>query len=384
MRSGKPQGHTDFGDLAVADSDWQDLPGTGALPALSTGGLHTVQRVRQQLEALVLPEPHRVPRLALPPGECAPGAWRQLQALAAAAAQSDAADPRLIALTQQALHLLPAGGLTPAMLAARPCTEAPDPHDAYFRVVRTGEDGGLVWLRALLGGLQCYLGELHGSRVAPDQAVIGEALCGLWATAMGLSTRPAAPPLQAMVHWQARQALPLEPAVRRWLRGHQVFAVLTQGLIATLASLRHAVAAGPATGVALALARMTLLYRASAAAFRFTADFDPAHYTGAIRPSMSEPHVPSGFSGTLSSDHGHLVRQLSALRAPLARARALCPAGYQAMAQALALVYDDHRRVCEHFDGAQRPSLLTGSHSGDRAAADMLDRFKVRRVGMLA
>ncbi|MES2718280.1 MAG: hypothetical protein V4795_21095 [Pseudomonadota bacterium] len=189
------------------------------------------------------------------------------------------------------------------MQTARPCTEACDPHDAHFRVVRTGEDGGLVWLRALLGGLQCYLGELHGSRVAPDQAVIGEALCGLWATAMRLPTRPAAPPLQAMVHWQARQALPLEPAVRRGLRGHQVFAVLIQGLIATLASLRHAVAAGQATGVALALAlaRMTLLYRASAAAFHFTADFNPAHDTQEVpcqtcpspRPSHTRRASPS-------------------------------------------------------------------------------------------
>jgi hypothetical protein len=180
----------------------------------------------------------------------------------------------------------------------------------------------------------------------------------------------------------AMKARAPEP-VRRWLRGHHVFAAITQGLIWTLHGFEDASERSDPPAIEAHLKRITRLYHASAAAFRFTADFPPEAYTDVIRPSMSEPHVPAGFSGSMSLDHGELVAFLSRLRQPLANARALFPDTYAGMTGALAQVYDDHRWVCERFAGTQGPSLRTDRLCGDNAAVQMIDRFKARRLDML-
>ena len=110
--------------------------------------------------------------------------------------------------------------------------------------------------------------------------------------------------------------------VRRWVRGHQVFAVLTQGLIWSFHRLNQAVEDQDSDATVRALDRLTLMFDASAAGFRFASNFDPLHYTDTIRPSMCEPHVPKGFSGTLSSDHGRLVSLMVGMRPLLAQVQA--------------------------------------------------------------
>jgi hypothetical protein len=170
---------------------------------------------------------------------------------------------------------------------------------------------------------------------------------------------------------------------RRWLRGHHVFAAITQGLIWTLHGFEEASERNDLPAIEAHLTRIARLYHASAAAFRFTADFAPEAYTDIIRPSMCEPYVPAGFSGSMSLDHGALVAHLSRLRQPLSAARALFPQAYADMTGALAQVYDDHRWVCERFAGTKGPSLRTDRLCGDNAAVQMIDRFKARRLDML-
>lgn len=316
----------------------------------------------------------------------------------------------LAALLQQVQpwrRVAPGRGLN---LAATDCLHAPDPHDAYFRIARSA--GGVaagaaaagvaaetsaILVDSLLAALALFVDEAPTACEFHDYAVIGDALLAACISAVGAAGQlpqtpqtPLIPPASLGRHHNSNPAtgprglrMRAPDPVQRWLRGHQLFAALSQGLVITLQRLQQADAQADAAGVEHALLQVALLYDASAAAFRFTADFDPAVYASTIRPSMGEPYTPKGFSGTLSVDHGVLVRQLVALRGPLATAQQLHPAAYQRMRTAIERVYADHKWVCARFDGASVPSLRTSSHAGDSTAVEMLDRFQSRRMGLL-
>jgi hypothetical protein len=289
--------------------------------------------------------------------------------LAADAAARPLEDPGCALAVRTALSLMPQGAVA---------TDLPvDPHDAYFHLSRTGACPEVAYLRGLVAALEVFLSDCADEDEVGDYAAIGDALIELWMTALGVAAAPR--PMRVAVAMKARAPDPL----RRWLRGHHVFAAITQGLIRTLHGFEHSGVPQDRDTTEAHLGRITRLYHASAAAFRFTADFHPEVYTEVIRPSMSEPHVPPGFSGSMSLDHGELVAFLSRLRQPLAAARALCPETYAGMSAALAQVYDDHRWVCERFAGTQGPSLRTDRLCGDNAAVHMIDRFKARRLDML-
>ena len=318
----------------------------------------------------------------------------------------------LAALLQQAQPWRRAASDQGLDLATTDCLRAPDPHDAYFRIARSapgladGSADGLaveapacpsaILVDSLLASLALFVDETPAASEFHDYAVIGDALLAACISAVGADRRLtvaclgrhhtqtpnadlATQPPSAPTPLQMRAPDP----VRRWLRGHQLFAALSQGLVITLQQLQQANAQGDAAGVERALLQVALLYDASAAAFRFTADFDPVVYATTIRPSMCEPYTPKGFSGTLSVDHGVLVRQLVALRGPLATAQQQHPLAYQRMRAAIERVYADHKWVCARFDGASVPSLRTSSHAGESTAVDMLDRFRSRRMGLL-
>jgi len=318
----------------------------------------TVWMIRARVNALLLGQPDDIPpQRMLPLGFSATG-WRDLRYWADASQSCGAEMSSLASLAGRALsHLPEIEGL--AALTVPDCLTAADPHDAYFRIVRIEDRPGVSYLRGLLQALAVFADEAADPSDAEAYQVIPRVLCGLWCDVMGVpladDARQPAPDRPPM------RRLTSDP-VRRWLRGHQIFAVLTQGLIWA----------------------MQLLLDASAAGFRFTADFESVHYRDTIRPSMSEPHVPKGFSGTLSTDHAHLVRMMASLGPLLAQLQQQHPAAHAAMSKALAAVYEDHKLVCERFDGAMVPSLRgQRARTEGPSGTEMLDRFKHRRMAML-
>ena len=343
---------------------------------------HPVWQARSETAALLLGRPDLIEGRSASRTGFSPAGWRELRYWADASHACDATAAALDSLTQRALAHLPVADGTDLVDEPACCLSAADPHDAYFRIRRIDDRPGVSYLRGLLQALAVFAQEARDPLEARAYQVIPRALCSLWCDILDV------PISGGLHHGKLSRSPMLQLAVhpvQRWVRGHQIFASLTQGLIWSMHRLGQA-ADGPPAAVPAALSRVTLLLEASAAAFRFTADFDPQHYRDTIRPSMCEPHVPKGFSGTLSSDHGFLVRQMAAMRPQLARLQISHPESYQAMSNALAMVYEDHKQVCEHFDVAQGPSLRGGLRRDAQAGpsgAEMLDRFKHRRMAML-
>lgn len=288
---------------------------------------------------------------------------------------------RVHALVEQALRML-GPCETPAAPEPADCLTAAEPHDAYFRLQRCEDAPETALLRGQLHGLRVFIDEVQDDADYAAYGLIAQALIQTWCDLVGAPELPAgSTPPGTRPEMLRTTAAP----VRRWLRGHQVFAVLTQGLIWAMKQLPQAVHAPTPQAGACALDRVRLMMDASAVAFRFTADFDPVHYRDTIRPSMSEPHVPPGFSGTLSCDHAHLVRLMASLRPELLELQQRHPEIYAGMRQALAAVYEDHKFVCEQFDGAEAPSLkgAQSRQTSQLSGAEMLDRFKSRRMVMV-
>jgi hypothetical protein len=235
----------------------------------------------------------------------------------------------------------------------------------------------------VLQALTLWCDECEQPHDAAAATALGQALRELWqpdrAQAAGL------PPVTGAALPGARiEAIPAERAVQRWLRGHQIFAVITQGLIVVVQALARAARQGDAPRVEAQVWCLARLYQASAAAFRFTADFPRAHYEGLIRPSMSEPHAPAGFSGTLSPDHACLVRALMAAQPALDLAARVCPDAHTAARQALGAMYADHKLVCARLAGLDQPSIRSSTLTAERhASGELLDRFHERRSQLL-
>ncbi|MFE2709610.1 hypothetical protein [Streptomyces mirabilis] len=158
---------------------------------------------------------------------------------------------------------------------------------------------------------------------------------------------------------------------QRWIQGHRLFFALTQ---ATVVALRHALRAPSPAGCALGLESAAHFLRASASALRITASFDAQDYHDTVRPSMSPPQGPRGFSGLWSADHRVLVQSLRGwgMAAP-AKPSTLRPA-HQRLVEVLTDVHDAHVGVCSRFVGSG-PSLLRGAEPG----AQVLDRLCRRR-----
>lgn len=346
-----------------------------------------VEVIRHQLPAIQLIRPTRLAdlgpalpaRVDLPPADPADHAARVRLRGAIAQAERSLGAPGPKAFATSALDT-----------AARDVLTAPDPHDAYFRVVRLPEGGLPEFRRGVLQALSLWCdecGDLHDAEAA---ASVGEALRGLWrvgldgAPAVATPAAPAAAAPTPTRPSERKAAMPAERAVLRWLRGHQIFAVITQGLILVVQALASAARHGDAGRVEAQVLALAHLYRASAAAFRFTADFPRSHYEQLIRPSMSEPHAPAGFSGTLSPDHACLVRALMAAQPAFDAAARSCPAALAEAREALAAMYADHKLVCARLAGLEQPSIRSAALTADRqASGDLLDRFHERRSQLL-
>jgi len=355
---------------------------------MSSAALERVQQSRLSVPAMWLLPADKVPAAVSTEGLSSVG-WRELRRLAEQARACRPGQVALVTVVTQALAHFPQLSGTDTLGRVRSCLDGGDPHDAYFRVARTGCLPGVGFLRGLVRALAVQADEAVRVEEAVSYGVIQRALVSLWCDAMGVPESDAERRQAAALDQAAAQERPpfrrLAPdPVRRWLRGHQVFAALTQGLIWSFLQLDAAATREDEAETVRALARLRRMFDASAASFRFASDFEPEHYSDTIRPSMREPHVPKGFSGTLSSDHGQLVALMTRLRPLLAQLKTRHPAPYAAMTQALSALYDDHKFVCERFDGAQLGSLRSEGKAGGHTGVEMLERFKTQRLKMVS
>ncbi len=263
-------------------------------------------------------------------------------------------------------------------------------HDSYFRVDRyTGAHPAAAFLHSLLAGYALFLREvIEGGTTLPSErlAAIDCALATMLMRLLGLWLE-AAPP-QTM--WPQAGTAP--SALRRWIRGHQVFAVMTQGLIVAVDQLAARVArtsgdeathAASLGAIETAVEEIVVFFEGSAGALCFTGDFSPAEYCGAIRATMEPPHVPDGFSGVLAADHRVLVNRLKAMRPHWAALRKHSPASHARLTEVLASVYEDHKHVCAQFVGTDRPSLLTVNGAEQTSSTEQLEKFRRSRLRLL-
>jgi hypothetical protein len=248
-------------------------------------------------------------------------------------------------------------------------------HDRYFRVYRVSGRDGDAFLRSILMALELFHGEMesvYGATAAQRFAAVSGGLTALLAFIAGL-------------HLTAVRYVTPEPGelpstaapMRRWVLGHQVFAVLTQGIIFALQEFESQRARG-AHALALAADLMT----ASATAFRFTADFPAPAYQDVVRPSMMSAEVGEGFSGLLSVDHRRLVSVLVRLRPLMAETAVAMAAEHQRLTAALNHVYGDHKFVCARFGGTEKPSLRC-PNSSPLPGVEQLERYQQARTELL-
>ncbi|WP_370943875.1 hypothetical protein AB5J62_32830 [Amycolatopsis sp. cg5] len=161
--------------------------------------------------------------------------------------------------------------------------------------------------------------------------------------------------------------------LRRWIIGHQVFAVLMQGLIMRTAALINPPAHhDPAAD----LAGLTRLFRASGAALRYTGQVHPRYYRDDIRPSM-----PARFSGLMAADHHHLLQRLRVAHPILLRHADSHPAALVELRQAWASAYADHTEVCARLVGSGTPSLLGTEHG--QPAVESLEHYRRSRLSTI-
>lgn len=188
---------------------------------------------------------------------------------------------------------------------------------------------------------------------------------------------PPAPPPPA-----ARSGARDNDALRRWVRGHHVFMVLSQGMAVALDVLCSCADSGRLEQATASAVVADVLMRASAGALAFAGDATPADYSAQIRPTLMPPVAPPKMSGLHWRDHEALILRLRRSGAAwewLAERRPGLVDGFRA---SLSHTYESHRGVCARFVGDQVPSLLATGRSR-RSAVGVLEQLHGNRLGFL-
>jgi hypothetical protein len=248
-------------------------------------------------------------------------------------------------------------------------------HDAYFNVRRVEHDVAAVFLQSVVAGRLIFLREVEESPVAisvTELMRIDRGFADLLGCLFGGEIESAA----HVTAWETRGET-VNPK-RRWVRGHLVFAALTQGLILAFQSLGVALRGGNGKEVARWADLAISLLKASAGAFILTGDFPPEEYENTIRPSMMPPAAPVCLSGLMSADHRCLAQIMRDMRPALKSLAEQEPTRHHQMVAAVNLVYDSHVHVCERFVGA-KPSLLTEGRT-QRSGPSLIEQFRTLRL----
>jgi hypothetical protein len=164
----------------------------------------------------------------------------------------------------------------------------------------------------------------------------------------------------------------------RWVVGHQIFAMLSQGLIYSFRALGQAIRSGNNDEILRWADLSICLLRGSGAAFVWTGDFSTEEYMNTVRPSMMPPVSSLNLSGLMSIDHRVFVQTVRDLTPALKALHEHHPDRHDRLRQELSEVYSRHIHVCERFVG-ERPSLLTERHA-KKSGPELIEQFKKLRM----
>jgi hypothetical protein len=261
-------------------------------------------------------------------------------------------------------------------VAANPRASDGHVHDAYFAVERGDPTDPTVQLDGILAAVvSLWLEAQDRSSVRGDLEELAAGLALSFRIATGHDAVRIGLPAAA-----ATSADRYAAAATRWLRGHQIFLVLIQAMIQIVGTMADLAQSADRDA---AMAMLTTLFEASAAAMRHTANFEPEVYDRMIRPSMAPPYIVNGFSGLFSSDHRQLVQLLRSEGGRLRTGAFACPHLQHKMIAALGKLYDDHGAVCSQFVGAEERSLLVRKDV-NATALEQIEKFKRSRVRLIS
>lgn len=248
-------------------------------------------------------------------------------------------------------------------------------HDAFFKIRRVEGNRAPALILSLLAARRLFLCDVEegGVRISHLKLeLIDQSLAELTFCLLGLDSSQA----HRVTQWDGAQA-PVA-AMTRWVRGHQIFAALTQGLVFTFQSLGRATRAGNSRDVEKWADLSILLLRGSACAFEFTGDFPAEDYEKLIRRKMSPPESEVCLSGLMSVDHRFLVQTIRDVQPALRALSEREPGRHGALSAAMHQVYDSHIHVCERFVG-NKASLLTDGRT-EKSGPELVEHFKRLRL----
>lgn len=154
----------------------------------------------------------------------------------------------------------------------------------------------------------------------------------------------------------------LESANIRWKVGHQALHVYLVTINTILEESTSAIADDNRERLVTCFVDLTILYDATTSSMEYTADFPRDLYVNSVRPSMTPPTLPPGFSGSLNTEHRLMTSGLNAISKALLKAyggdRNIWPPAvaesWVAVRRARFENLRRHKLVCERFvsDGA--------------------------------
>src|ERR1700686_2471516 len=138
-------------------------------------------------------------------------------------------------------------------------------HDAYFHIQRVENDAPAVFARTVFSARLILLEEVEEAPSNPDASsqLIDRALADLTSSLQGGVVTA-----RYVTAWEPTSGS--RQAMRRWIRGHQLFAALTQGVIFSFQSMARALRAGKSQEVQRWADLSISLLRGSGAALQFT------------------------------------------------------------------------------------------------------------------
>ena len=273
---------------------------------------------------------------------------------------------------ERVLANLPPAGKVVESLGGQPDDLA---HDAYFHVRRVENDESAVFVRGVLSARLVFLNDVAEDAVSISRNEL-EAIERAFADLLNCLHGGAVNSASYVTDWRLSNQRP--QAKKRWVRGHLMFAMLTQGLIVSFRALGHGLRAGNLNEVRRWADLSISLLNGSAGAFTFTGDFPPEEYEDVIRPSMTPPISPIGLSGLMSADHRFMAQIMRDMRPALKSLAEQEPERHDRIAAAVSAVYDSHIHVCERFVGP-RPSILTAGRT-ERSGPSLIEQFKTLRL----
>ncbi len=253
----------------------------------------------------------------------------------------------------------------------------PGTHDEFFRVRRDTESAPVAFVLGLFKALAILREDIETAptRLEPSRLVqMSSAITQTLSMALNVSLPSSLPTFRA-----SPDIAPESYSAKRWIRGHQLFATLSQGLIFAVNAIGEADAADDDDTMRAAAALKASLLEASATCLELTGDFPEAIYSASIRTSMESPFLPEGFSGLLSNDHRQLILRMKLLRPAIERLRERHPDRHALIHEKLSAVYQSHKHVCARFVGPEQTSLLMAQTSC-RSAVEQIERFRQMRL----